>query len=233
MRIYDRLYNLRRRYFGTWAVEDPRPIHREAPYTFFLPTAEEIMALRPGDLVKLTIKGSPAGLEYDAERMWVILDSLGPEEWQGRLDNAPCDMPQLQPGDRICFQPHNIIDLQYEGERDVVETPPIRQYWERCLVDSCVVDDGIPIYFIYREEPELEQDGDRYADSGWRIRGDYRDISDEELNTRKMEYIAIGKVLNADDSWLHLIDSAVGSAWLRNFQTGTYEPLGDDGNVGD
>jgi len=48
-----------------------------------------------------------------------------------------------------------------------------------------------------------------------------------------MEYIAIGKVLNADDSWLHLIDSAVGSAWLRNFQTGTYEPLDDEGNVGD
>lgn len=223
MRIADRLYNMRRRYFGTWSVEDPRPIQKQAPYTFFLPTPDEIMALRPGDLVKLTIKGSPPGVEYDAERMWVILDSLGPEEWQGRLDNQPSDMPQLQPGARIGFQPYHIIDLLFEGERERPETIPMRQYWDRCLVDSCVVDDAVPVHFIYREEAELSEEGDNYPDSGWRIRGDYRATSDDELANREMRYIAIGKILNADDSWLHLIDEPVGSAYIRDFETGLYE----------
>ncbi|MDI1295132.1 MAG: DUF2185 domain-containing protein [bacterium] len=223
MRIAHRLYNLRRRYFGTWSVEDPRPIQKEAPYTFFLPTTEDITALRPGDLVKLTIKSSPPGIEYDAERMWVILDSRGPKEWQGRLDNSPSDMPQLQAGDQICFQPHHIIDLQFEGEREVPEQIPVRQYWDRCLVDNCVVDDGVPVHYIYREAADLAQKGDRYPDSGWRIRGDYRATSDDDLSKRPMEYIAIGKVLNADDSWLYLIDEPIGCAYIRNFATETYE----------
>ncbi|EGF91960.1 hypothetical protein ABI_03920 [Asticcacaulis biprosthecium C19] len=56
------------------------------------------------------------------------------------------------------------------------------------------------------------------------MRGDYRDISEEELESRDVTYIALGKVLNVDDSWLDLIDSPIGSAFLRNFETGQYEP---------
>lgn len=224
MRLPSRLYNLRRRYFGSWSVEDPRPIRKDAPYTFFLPTAEEIMALRPGDLVKLTIRGSPPGREYGAERMWVILDSLGPEEWTGRLDNHPFDMPQLRAGERIRFQPFHVIDFQYEEapDRDISTTPPLRQYWERCLVDRCVVDDGVPVYYLYREEPDMEREDDHHPDSGWRIRGDYRDLTADEIDAREIEYIAVGKVLNADDSWLPLIDAPVGSAFIRDFDRNEY-----------
>ena len=226
MRLTHMLYDLRRRFRGTWSIEDPRPVQKTAPYTFFLPTPEEIMALRPGDLVKLTIKGSPPGRQYEAERMWLIVDALGPEEWSGRLDNQPHDMPQLRPGTVIHFQPFHIIDYRYEGDvaRDVLEFPPVREYWDRCLVDRCVLDDGVPIQFLYREEPDMAEEGDAWPDSGWRIRGDYRDLSDEELEARPLDYIALGKILNIDDSWLSLIDAPVGAAFLRNFETGAFEP---------
>jgi hypothetical protein len=228
MRLKNRLHNLRRRAFGSWTVDDPRPIQVEAPYTYFLPSAERIAALRPGDLVKLVIRSHPPSLEWDAERMWVELKTFGPDGWSGVLANTPSDMPQLREGSMIQFQPFHIIDLIYEGDRDVPPQSPRREYWDRCMVDSCVLDDGVPVYYIYREEPDMTDEGDAHPDSGWRIRGDYRDLSDEQLDARKAEYIAVGKVLNVDDSWLHLIDSPVGSAWLRNFDTGEYQPL-DDG----
>jgi hypothetical protein len=228
MRFKDRLHNLRRRLFGSCSIDDPRPIQADAPYTYFLPSAERIDALRPGDLVKLVIRSHPPGREWDAERMWVEVKSIAPDGWTGILANTPSDMPQLREGSPLIFHPFQIIDLIYDGDRQGPAEPPRRAYWDRCMVDRCVVNDGVPVYFLYREQPNMTEEGDSDPDSGWRIRGDYRDLSDEQLNTRKADYIAIGKVLNADDSWLHLIDSPIGSAWLRNFETGEYEPFEDD-----
>lgn len=51
--VPDSLYNLYRRYFGRYTLDDPRPIAEGAPYTFYLPSTEEIAAVGPGDLVKL------------------------------------------------------------------------------------------------------------------------------------------------------------------------------------
>ncbi|SER59830.1 immunity protein Imm33 domain-containing protein [Sphingobium sp. YR768] len=233
MRLKHRLYNLRRRLFGSWSIDDPRPIQADAPYTYFLPPPNEIAALRPGDLVKLVIRSHPPGLEWDAERMWVEVKTIAPDGWSGALANTPFDMPQLHEGSLIRFHPFHIIDLLFEGDRDIPPRPARREYWDRCLVDSCVLDEGVPVYYVYREEPDMTDEKDKYPDSGWRIRGDYRDLTDEELEARPFQYIAIGKVLNADDSWLHLIDSPIGSAWLRNFETGAYEPLDEEGGHGD
>ena len=41
-----RLYDLRRRVFGRYTLEDPRPIKREAPYTFYLPPRGELAAIK-------------------------------------------------------------------------------------------------------------------------------------------------------------------------------------------
>jgi len=216
------LYDLYRRFFGRYRLEDPRPIKAEAPYTFYLPSPALSDAVDVGDEVKLIFRSQPAGLKWYSERMWVEVTSASGENLIGKLDNTPSDMPQLKPGDVIHFQRFHIIDVQSDREPPK-ESLAQRQYWDRCMVDRCVVDDNVPVYYIYREEPDLDKDGDKYPDSGWRIRGDYRDISDEELDARKAAYIALGKVLNADDSWLHLIDSPIGSAFLRNFETGEYE----------
>ena len=35
-------------------------------------------------------------------------------------------------------------------------------------------------------------------------------------------------MLNRDDSWLELIDAPVGSAYMRDFDAGRYDPVADD-----
>lgn len=66
--------------------------------------------------------------------------------------------------------------------------------------------------------------GDRFPDSGWRIRGDMR----AGLGKRKAAYVALGAVLNRDDSWLHLIDEPIGARFEKDFETGRFNPTVDD-----
>ncbi|MBO9698539.1 MAG: DUF2185 domain-containing protein, partial [Sphingopyxis sp.] len=131
--------------------------------------------------------------------------------------------------DAVRFERHHIIDLIWSDERETQPppAPPRREYWERCFVDSCVLDGDVPVYYLYREEPDDTDDDDTYPDGGWRIRGDWRDISEEEFEERKCDYIAVGKVLNEDDSWLHLIDAPTGSAFIRDDETGEFVPCED------
>ena len=99
--IPDRLYNLYRKHFGTWEIEDPREIAAEAPYTFYLPPKEHLASLVIDDLVKIKFCGKPFGLDYDAERMWVIITEIIGNTLKGTLSNDPADMPQLR-----CVMPH-------------------------------------------------------------------------------------------------------------------------------
>ena len=228
-KITDALYDWRRRRFGRYVLDDPRPIAAESPYTFYLPSDDMKAALEVGDHVQLVIRSVPSSRHYDAERMWVTITSIDGDWFVGNLANTPFDMPQLPLGTRIEFQCYHVIDIEWSdqaenGERVTADSVRPKQIWDRCLVDKCVTDRERPVYYIYREEPDMGSADDKYPDSGWRIRGDYRGLSDEELEGWEAEFVAIGRVLNADDSWLHLIDEPVGSKFLRNFDTGEYEP---------
>ncbi len=206
-----------------------------APYTFFLPHPSLIGAVRVGDLVKLGFEYDPPGEKYEAERMWVEVDRIDGSKYHGELVNQP-DEPtsRIRHGDHLSFAPENILEVflvdqtrlpDVEPDRDrYPEVPEEREYWERCLVDECVLYDSLPVEYIYREEPKTRRE-DRYPDSGWRIRGRQGDSSDAEMDDRKPAYVALGAVLNKDDSWLHLIDAPIGSAFMRNFETGSYERL--------
>ena len=215
------VYDLYRRYFGSYTLDDPRSIQKSAPYTYFLPSSARLASVEPGDTVQLIFRSHPHGLTYDAERMWVEITSHNGNRLDAKLLNNPFDMPQLKAGRIVTFDRFHMIAIR--SERPWPSEPEQRDYWDRCMVDKCVLDDGVPVYYLYREESDLAQPEDKYPDSGWRIRGDYRDVPDEEFEARKVSYVALGAVLNADDSWLHLIDAPVGSAFMRNFDTGEYE----------
>ena len=93
------------------------------------------------------------------------------------------------------------------------------------MVDPCVVEGRSHADYLYREEPDMTRDGDQYPDSGWRIRGTDEAIAADERLGEKPMYIALGKVLNADDRWLHLIDREIGSAFLWDPERDDYIEL--------
>lgn len=210
----------------TYALDDPRPIAAEAPYTYFLPSEAELAALEPGDLVKLIFRPLTPDRKWDAERMWVIVDNVEAEKLQGRLDNVPDDVPGLAVGDQVEFERYHVVDCDWSDERTQPspDRPIRREYWERCMVDSCVLNDGAKVHYLYREEPDVAAESDEYPDSGWRIQGDYRGVSDEAFDAREGDYVALGAVLNVDDSWLHLIDAPAGAAFIRDWEDDRFVP---------
>jgi hypothetical protein len=210
-----------------YVLDDPRAIAAEAPYTYYLPPSAELAAIAEADLVQLVFRPMPAREKWGAERMWVTVTRAEGDQLEGTLESTPNDMPFLKPGDLIRFERFHVIDCIWADERP---TPPPtvprkRSYWDRCLVDRCVIDDRVPVHYLYREEPCLNEEGDEDADSGWRIRGDYRSLRNDEINARETLYLALGRVLNVDDSWLYLIDSPVGSAFIKDWESGGYIPL--------
>lgn len=215
-----------RRWFGRYEIDDPRPIAEEAPYTYYLPSENELLTLAPGDVAQMVFRSIPPGRQWSAERMWVLITATDGDQLTGTLENTPLDMPQLRADDVVRFKRSDVISVRWSDERaNPLPLAPVRRdYWERCFVERCVVDDGAAVYYLYREEPDPDDPDDKYPDSGWRIRGDFRGLDDEAIEARKIYYLALGAVLNHDDSWLHLIDAPVGSAFIRDEATGRFEP---------
>lgn len=207
----------------SWQVVSGEERQREAPYTYFLPHPDHIAALLVGDMVKLLFEYEGEVEKYGGERMWVSVDRIDGATFEGQLLSEPCEN-HIATGDIVRFRSEDILDFRYEGDRIVPDVPSSREYWERCLVDECVLYDGVLVEYIYREEPEAGENDD-FPDSGWRVRGQQETLSDEEMDKRQVAYVALGAVLNRDDSWLHLIDAPIGCAFMRNFETGNYETV--------
>ena len=207
-----------------YEIEDPRPRAAACPYTFFLPETGLIEAIDAGDSVKAIFRAIPPSEDYGAKRMWVTVTSVGGAWLDGVLDSDPRDMPKLKTGANIrLLRSHVIGVIIRDPQRIPSKTPQDkREYWDRCLVDQCVVDRELKVGHLYREEPDLAGPKDESPDSGWRIRGDMRGASPEELESREAVYVALGVVLNSDDSWIHLIDEPVGSAFDKDFDTGVF-----------
>jgi hypothetical protein len=209
-----------------YEIIDPRPVAAAARYTFRLPSAAHLNAIGNGDLVKAVIRAVPPSRNFDAERLWIEVHSAGLEWLEGTLSNEPVDMPKLSFGANIRLLRTHVISVEFkDAEKEKTLPTPQREFWERCRVDQQVLDGDLPIQRIYREAPRRMRRGDKYPDSGWRIRGDMRGVSKEKLARRKIAYTALGAVLNIDDSWVHLIDEPTGAAYEKNFEQGTFVRL--------
>jgi hypothetical protein len=207
-----------------YEIVDPRPVAASAKYTFFLPTADCLNAVGTGDLVQVTARAIPPSEKWDAERVWVRVESANPDWIEGTLESVPDDMPLLSKGAKIRAPRSHIINIAFESpdKKAALKSKPRREFWERCLVDQAVLDGELLVQYLYREAPDLTRNGDKFPDSGWRIRGDMRNASEEELAKREVAYVALGAVLNYDDSWVQFIDEPVGSAFERDFERGVF-----------
>ncbi|WP_298357373.1 DUF2185 domain-containing protein [uncultured Litoreibacter sp.] len=217
------LFDVYRRWFGTYEILDPRPMARQNPFTFHLPENEEVEAIEPGGLVKLIFTSIPEARDTAGERMWLIVTGRDGAFFEGVLDNIPSDIPQLRYQQEIKFEAHHIIDVIWNDDANRAKFAGDDQKWfMRCLVDDCVVYEDVPIGLIYREE--AEKLGGEHADSGWRILGDQTGLDESEIDARTRSWIAIGVVLNRDDGFVDLLHHPAGSAFERDAITGQYVP---------
>lgn len=223
--MLDRIKSLLRlpfpRQVTRFAIADPRPLARDMPYTFHLPTPDEVAALGPGHIVKLMFAPSPDTSLEKSERMWVTILSRDGLSFEGRLENDPCEITGLMRGDNITFQAHHIIAAYWDDAADRARFDAGQDIWLlRARVDPRITDDGLPVRFIYREEPSELHDS-IYPDTGWRLCADDR----TDLDALKAPFVPIGEVLNCDDSFLELLTAAPGQAFERARDAAGFTPI--------
>lgn len=196
----------------TWQLVDVDPIAAENPYTFYKPSRDVIARVRPGETVKLIFRfDSNDPKAPSAERMWVLVEDICSDgTFRGRLDNEPRYIADLRIEDPIEFKPCHIVNTEHDENENIVE-----RYIKRCFVTNRVLVDGQPVGYLYREEADEEKD------SGWRLTAN--DESEEYMsNADNAAYVSLGAVLSKDDSFRELLDSPVGSTFVRDAKTGRF-----------
>jgi hypothetical protein len=193
----------------SWSLENADLLAAEYKYTFYKPARDVIAKVQAGEVVKLIFNFESDDPEAPgAERMWVLVDEVSPDgRFQGRLNNEPYWIKDLRLDDPVEFDASHIIATEHGGDEGLVG-----KYAARCFVTNRILQDGAKAGYLYREEPEQEDD------SGWRIlAGDESsEYMDESGNAR---YVSLGAVLKCDDSIIHLLDAAPGAAFGRNAET--------------
>lgn len=93
-----------------YSIDDGEAMHRSAPETYCIPSAQERAAVQPGDYVRLTFRLNVESFSI-AERMWVQITQREGDSYIGRLANTPKDIRALQFGDLVRFKARNVIKI--------------------------------------------------------------------------------------------------------------------------
>jgi hypothetical protein len=202
----------------SWTLDDADEIAAAHKYTFFKSPPEAIALVRPGEVVKLIFVFDSDDPEAPrAERMWVLVDRIeAGGRFVGRLNNQPAWIRDLKPDDEVVFEARHIINTEHDSNDNLVE-----RYIKRCFVTQRILSDGAKVGYLYREEPDNEDD------SGWRFTAN--DESDEYMDDSKnIAFVSIGLVLSRDDSFIDLLDTPAGAAFARDTRTDTFVRLEGD-----
>lgn len=205
----------------SWFLVDADELVSQYKYTFYKTPRNLIEKVSVGEVVKLIFRFESDDPEAPgAERMWVLVDEVGQDgTFKGRLDNDPKYIQDLKAEDPISFSACHIINTEHDDDDD---DNLVERYIKRCFVTNRVLNDGMRAGYLYREEPDEEKD------SGWRITAN--DESDEYMgDSKNCAYVSLGAVLTKDDSFIHLLDSPIGSAFIRDDETGEFVALPSEG----
>jgi hypothetical protein len=202
----------------SWHLANADELAQENKYTFYKPSEHIIQKVAIGEVVKLIFRFESDDPEAPAaERMWVLVDEIGPQgRFKGRLNNEPRHITDLKLDDSIEFESCHIINTEHDDNDNLVE-----KYIKRCFVTNRVLRDGVPVGYLYREEPDHDDD------SGWRFTAN--DETTEYMeNSDNSAYVSIGAVLSKDDSFIALLESKAGSAFVRDSESGQFVPCAND-----
>lgn len=190
----------------SWHLEDAKKTAAEFPYTFYSPSSEVISQLKVGNEVKLIFEFESDDPEAPgAERMWVEITTITDDGFTGTLDNEPAYIQDIKYQDPVEFQACHIVDTELDDP-----VPSITdKYIKRCFVTNNILYDGEPVGYLYREDPDYDDD------SGWRIStgtetDEYMDDSDN------ISYVSLGAVLREDDSCVAFLERDSGVAFIKD-----------------
>ena len=190
----------------SWHLENAQNIANEFPYSFYKPSSEVTALLKAGNQAKLIFQFESDDPDAPrAERMWVEITEVTDNGFCGTLDNDPDYIQDIKYQDPIEFQACHIIDTDLNDP-----VPSITdKYIKRCFVTNNILYEGESVGYIYREEPEHEDD------SGWRMTTGKE--TDEYMdNSNNTSYVSLGAVLREDDSFLPLLERESGVAFIKD-----------------
>lgn len=189
--------------------------NKESPYTFYKPSEEVINSLEVGDLVKLIFFVESDEDGYRGERMWVEIIERNGNDFVGKLENKPYRLKDLNRGQEINFRPEHICETEYEDE----ESTKLDYYFNTLITVSIDVLDKNEFNFLLRDQPSDD------SDSGWVVLSGYEE---EEFsnNPDNFQIVALGVMLNIDDSILSFINEQPLCAYERN-ENGQFEKIED------
>ena len=193
----------------SWHLTDAADLAARHPYTFYKSPPGAIAQVRPGDVVKLIFAfHSDDPQSPGAERMWVLVETIEPlGHFTGKLDNMPGYIEDLKAEDPVAFEARHIINTQHDNDDNLVN-----RYAGLCFVTKKILEDGAPVGYLYREEP------DNGNDSGWRFTAN--DESDDYIHdSANVALVSLGAVLSVDDRFIALLDSPAGSAYAFDHDT--------------
>ncbi|WP_340199623.1 DUF2185 domain-containing protein [Ascidiimonas sp. W6] len=205
---------------NSWKLIDAEELAKEYKYTFYKPSKEITQKLKIGNLVKLIFYFESINEEHpSAERMWVKITKINDNQFAGTLDNHPFYIHELQAGDIINFEHKHIID----HDLGISEPNLADKYFDRCFATNKILYENAPINYFYREKPLEKDEKKDYIDTGWRfLSGD--ESKEYMSNLDNISLVSIGAVLSNDDSFIHLLESEIGTSFERNEQ-GEFEKI--------
>lgn len=191
----------------SWKLEDAQQIADDFPYTFYKPSKEVVSQLSEGDVVKLIFSFDSDDSEApSAERMWVIVKNINHDgSFKGILDSEPYHIKDLDCGDSVEFKVCHIIDTNLDDPVSALT----EKYVKRCFVTNNILYDSEKVGYLYREEPDYEDD------SGWRFTAGNE--TDEYMdNPENSSYVSLAAVLREDDSIVELLEREIGVVFVRS-----------------
>ncbi len=200
----------------SWKLENAQKIADDFPYTFYKPSSEVVSQLKAGNQAKLIFQFESDDPEAPrAERMWVEITDVKDGKFSGCLDNDPAHIKDLKHKDPVEFSECHVIDTDLDDP-----IPSITEkYIKRCFVTHNILYDGRPVGYLYREEPDNDDD------SGWRFTaGDETDEYMEDSNNSS--YVSLGAVLREDDGILSMLEREAGVAFVKD-EEGNFIELDD------
>ncbi|GAC07070.1 immunity protein Imm33 domain-containing protein [Paraglaciecola chathamensis] len=190
----------------SWTLQDAQQLAADFPYTFYKPSNEVVSKFQPGNQVKLIFEFASDDPEApSAERMWVEIYDHKNGVYSGYLNNEPMYITDLKHRDSIEFRECHIMDTDLD---DPVPSLPDK-YIKRCFVTHNILHQDQPVGFLYREQPEYDDD------SGWRITAG-NETDEYMLDPSNSSYVSLGAVLRKDDSFLALTESDIGMAFIKD-----------------